>query len=108
MSKRTATSVMHPIVALMLANTRAGALRAGAAGEPPVPQTVLKGAPSHSGAFLLQALDEMGWELRPKSDRLRLDRIKLTCGVCKEAGVVPGFWYGTIKTCPACHGKGYR
>lgn len=59
-------SPMHPMIALMLANTRAGALRAAAAGEPPIPQSVLKGAASHSGAFLLQALDEMGWQIVPK------------------------------------------
>ena len=29
-----------------------------------------------------------------------------SCRTCGGRGSVPGFWYGTVKTCPACHGDG--
>ena len=31
-----------------------------------------------------------------------------TCRTCGGRGAVPGFWLGTIKTCPACHGRGLQ
>lgn len=57
--------MQNPMVQLMLANTRAGELRAEALGES-LPKTVFKGAATHTGAFLLQALDEQGWTLVEK------------------------------------------
>lgn len=30
------------------------------------------------------------------------------CSVCHGHGTVSGFWLGTFKTCPACHGRGRR
>lgn len=60
----------NPMVVLMLANTRAAELRAQEMGVERTSAGVLKGAASHSGAFLLQALDEMGWHLAPKDERL--------------------------------------
>jgi len=27
------------------------------------------------------------------------------CLVCRGLGVIDGFWLGTVKTCPACHGE---
>lgn len=30
------------------------------------------------------------------------------CVTCNGAGSIPGFWLGTRKTCPACHGRGTR
>ena len=30
------------------------------------------------------------------------------CAVCGGSGAIAGFWLGTVKTCPACHGKGRR
>lgn len=59
----------RPIDVLLRANRRAGEIRreqapAGGGAGP----GVLVGAPSHSGAHLLQALDEQGWEIRPKTN----------------------------------------
>lgn len=59
-----------PMVRLMLANTRAGELRREAEGM----QTehggpgVLRPAASHTGAYLLQALEEQGWTLAPRDE----------------------------------------
>ena len=33
---------------------------------------------------------------------------KRTCSTCRGRGVIPGFWLGTVKTCPACHGRTER
>jgi hypothetical protein len=30
------------------------------------------------------------------------------CMTCSGAGSIPGFFLGTLKTCPACHGRGRR
>ena len=58
----------NPMIALMFANRRAAELRAQNFGDGPALPTVFRGAATHSGAFLLEALGEIGWELRPKSD----------------------------------------
>jgi hypothetical protein len=56
-----------PLMVLLLANVRAGELRAEAGLGGSIALGVLVGAPTHSGAHLLEALDEQGWELRPKT-----------------------------------------
>lgn len=43
-------------------------------------------------------------ELRPKLIELQLKH----CFVCNGLGAIPGFWLGSAKTCPACHGRGRR
>jgi hypothetical protein len=60
----------EPMMVLLKANLRAGQLRREAVNAPIANPGVLVGAPTHSGAFLLTALDEMGWELgrRPDDD----------------------------------------
>jgi hypothetical protein len=57
------------MMVLMRANVRAGEIRREQVGVCSNPG-VLVGAATHSGAFLLQALEEMGWELlrRPDDD----------------------------------------
>jgi hypothetical protein len=54
----------RPITALLRADRLAAELH-----QPPNRwPSIFKGAPSHSGAYLLQALDELGWELLPRPD----------------------------------------
>jgi hypothetical protein len=58
----------HPdaITALLRANRRGADLRAHeTATEKPPYASLLRGAPSHSAAYILQALDEQGWKLVP-------------------------------------------
>jgi hydrogenase maturation factor len=57
-----------PMMVLLKANFRAGQLRRQAVNAPIANPGVLVGAATHSGAFLLQALEEEGWELRPKAE----------------------------------------
>jgi hypothetical protein len=59
-------STEPPINVLLRAGRRAAELRGIAEGS--LLPTVLVGAPSHTGAYLLQALEGEGWELRPKTD----------------------------------------
>lgn len=47
---------------------------------------------------LERRVDELERELRTRSPR--------TCRVCRGLGAIDGFWLGTVKTCPACHGRG--
>lgn len=63
--------------------------------------TVLRGAASHTGAYLLEALREAGYEIAPVK-RTR------TCPMCRGLGSIPGFWAGSTKTCTSCHGRGER
>lgn len=58
------------MMVLMRANVRAGEIRREAAGSvgKSFNSGVLIGAPTHSGAFLLTALDELGWELLQRPD----------------------------------------
>lgn len=51
--------------ALLLANVRAGEIRAEKAGEAIPYPGVVRGAPTHSLAYLLQALEELGWTVTP-------------------------------------------
>lgn len=30
------------------------------------------------------------------------------CRLCGGVGAIEGFWLGTVKTCPACHGRGQQ
>jgi hypothetical protein len=44
-------------------------------------------------------------------EELRRDRPKdvalpKICPICGGVGSIPGFWFGTVKTCTSCHGKG--
>lgn len=62
-SERSNVSVIPaPFAALLIANMRAAELRAKALGEERAwPPAIMRGAPTHSCAFLLQALEEQGW-----------------------------------------------
>lgn len=57
----------EPIQVLLDADRRAAELQAMEIKSLAFP-TLFRGAPSHSGAFLLQALEEQGWTLAPKTD----------------------------------------
>ena len=58
-----------PMLALLRADARAAEIRREAMPLAPVdlPPSVLRGAPTHTGAHLLKALDEQGWTLTPKT-----------------------------------------
>jgi DnaJ-class molecular chaperone len=47
-------------------------------------------------------------ELEDRVARLEGHRFtrERTCRVCDGVGAIPGFLLGSVKTCPACHGKG--
>ena len=55
-----------PMMALLRANMRAGELRDEAMGFDHHHDPILRGAPTHSCAHLLSALDDLGWALVPK------------------------------------------
>lgn len=55
------------MMAMLRANMRAGEIRDAALGHAPSGNPILRGAPTHSCSHLLDALDEIGWQLVRKS-----------------------------------------
>ena len=94
---------MEPIDALMEANRLACRKLSEAQGTARGPYSLLRGAPSHSGAYLLQALNEMGWQLAPKDEveQLREEYRRMawcylgaggSCPACQERAEALGLW----------------
>lgn len=53
------------------------------------------------------ALDRLWDELLLTRGEVLISRRKeRPCRVCGGLGAIDGFWLGSVKTCPSCHGKG--
>lgn len=55
----------------------------------------------------VKAIKEAGRVRRERPDKWSLMPVRRWCGTCHGTGSIRGFFYGTIKKCPACDGRGY-